>query len=147
MKRELARDGLRLEKIYKEMDRLRESHERFLHYADDAKRQEERIRETIAILGRENIGRDEITDAVANEAFMATRIEDLRERLELWRAVYRLLYALDRPEARVADIRTMLGWLGIEASRQTVEAAVKRHPETFQVRKEGRKRFISVRNT
>lgn len=145
LKRELARDSSRLEQTYRHLDRLRDAHERFLRYADDAQRQEERIRETIAILGRENISQDEITDPVANEAFAGTRIEDLRKSLELWRAVYRVLYALDQPEAQVVDIRTMLKWFGIEASRQAVEAAVKRHPETFEIREQGRKRFIRVR--
>ncbi len=146
LKRELAEDSARLAATYKQMDKLRERYERFRRYADDAKKQEERIRETIAVLGSNNIAQEEITDAVANEAFMSTRIGDLRRQLQLWRALYRLLNALDQPEAQVADIRTMLGWLEINTSRQSIEAAVAAHPETFQVRKEGRKRFISLKN-
>ena len=145
LKRELAEDSTRLESTYGELDKLRERYERYRRYTEDAKKQEERIRETIAILGQDNIAQEEITDAAANEAFMTTRISDLRKQLQTWRAVYRVLNALDQPEAQVADIQTILGWLEIPASRQSIEAAVKTHPETFQVRKEGRKRFIGIK--
>ena len=146
LKRELAQDSSRLGSSYKQLDKLREPYERFRRYAEEVKQQEERMRETIGLLGSDNITQDEITDAVANEAFMSTRIVDLRNQLQMWRIVYRILSALDQPEAQVADIRTMLGWLGIDASRQSIEAAVAAHKEVFSVRKDGRKRFIGLKN-
>ncbi len=145
LKRELADDSLRLDDGYKQLDKLREPHERFLRHAAAVKQQEERIQETIGLLGSDNISEDDITDAVANEAFMATRIRDLRNKLQTWRAVYRVLRALDQPEAQVADILTVFGWLGIDASRQSIEAAVAAHKDVFKVRKDGRKRFISLK--
>jgi hypothetical protein len=145
LKRELAHDSSRLDVSYEQLDKLREPHERFLRHAGVVKQQEERIQETIGLLGPSNISREDITDAVANEAFMSTRIQDLRDKLQVWRAIYRVLSALDQPEAQAADIRTVLGWLGIDASRQSIEAAVAAHKDVFAVRKDGRKRFISLK--
>jgi hypothetical protein len=60
---------------------------------------------------------------------------ELREDLALWEAMKEYLQHI--PKARIAEMPN--------ASRQAMESALKRHPETFKVTKDRRDKYISLK--
>lgn len=67
----------------------------------------------------------------------------LRRSLELWEAIEQYLQ-FDR-EARIKDILEFVQFIGMKASRQSVEAAIKAHPKVFRVVKRKREKFVSLK--
>ncbi len=50
------------------------------------------------------------------------------------------------PEARIAEMEDFFGAVKIpNANRQAMESALKRHPETFKIRKDKRDKYISLK--
>jgi hypothetical protein len=67
----------------------------------------------------------------------------LRRSLELWEAVEQYLRFV--PEAKIKDILEFMEMVKVNASRQSVEAAIKAHPKVFRAQKRKGEKFISLR--
>jgi hypothetical protein len=48
-------------------------------------------------------------------------------------------------EAQVGNIAHFLEWIGLTSNRQAIESAINTHPETFDIEKRGRDKYISLR--
>jgi len=69
---------------------------------------------------------------------------EVRKDLKLWEILELFLSALD-DKARVGEFRSFLVLLGIPATAQAVESAIKTHPELFQEQSDGRDRFLVLK--
>lgn len=71
--------------------------------------------------------------------------QELREKLSLWRAVREYLRVVPS-QAKVGDIQAFLNSLGMkEVTRQAIEAALKRHSDSFHVTKKGHERYVELK--
>lgn len=83
----------------------------------------------------------EATDADCLAEFPAPEV--LRRKLRLWVAVREYLRMVGK--SKVGDIQKFLSWLGMEnVTRQAIESAVKRHPTSFEIKKENHERYLTL---
>lgn len=69
---------------------------------------------------------------------------EMRDTMPLWIALREYLSAAG--ESKVGEIEEFLQWLEFpNVRRQSIESALRRHPEVFRVRKRGREKFISLK--
>jgi hypothetical protein len=68
-----------------------------------------------------------------------------RDNLSLWEAMKEYLQYV--PEARIAETEAFFEAVQMpNANRQSMESALKRHPETFKIRKDNREKYISLKS-
>lgn len=109
---------------------------------------EERVKSVLGVLGLHESSR-----IIEEEAELARAINDtltfspkqLRERLSLWEAMREYLQYV--PEAQIAEMEDFFEAVQLpNANRQAMESALKRHPETFRTRKDGREKYIYLKS-
>jgi hypothetical protein len=129
-----------------------ESAPQYLRYVDSKKRNKEhlkRIMYIVRLFGPERvakIGKSDQTGILREIADNPAQSEDGSARLSLWKAMREYLRA--EGESKTADIAAYLESKGYaNLSRQTIESAIKRHSETFRVRRRKRERFVSIKET
>jgi len=146
IKHRLAAACKRVQELRKEQNELASAYERYLVLQKELRQQEKRIDRLAGLIGPDFFLETELGDksSVIGETVEShTSIRQLRDELALWEALQEyLLYA---EEARIQDIQLFLDSFGIQASREAIESALKRHPETFKSRKRGGAKFISLK--
>jgi hypothetical protein len=109
---------------------------------------EERVNRILGVLGLHESGRileEEEDLARAINQTLTFSPTQLRERLSLWEAMREYLQYV--PEARIAEMEDFFSAVKMSnANRQAMESALKRHPETFKIRKDGREKYISLKS-
>ncbi len=146
IKHRLAAACERVQEIRKEQDKLVSAHERYLVLQKELRQQERRIDRLAGLIGPDLFLETELgdkSDVIGETVESHTSIRQLRDELALWEALQEyLLYA---EEARIQDIQLFLDSFGIRASREAIESALKRHPETFKSRKRGGTKLVSLK--
>lgn len=136
----------RVQEIRKEQDKLISAHERYLVLQTELRQQGKRIDRLAGLIGPNLFLETELGDksnVIGETVESHTSIHQLRDELALWEALQEyLLYA---EEARIQDIQLFLDSFEIKASREAIESALKRHPETFKSRKRGGTKLISLK--
>ena len=135
MHQRLMHDGKRVQAIRDEMKGLAETYNRYLDLQNEWQRREKRIKRVAAILVEDK-----------HSGCLLTSAKQLRDELPLWEAMKEYLQYV--PEARIAELEDFFHAVMLEgnANRQAIESALKRHPETFKVRKSKRDKFISLKD-
>jgi hypothetical protein len=146
MKVRLEHECNRLSEIGKEMEPLAAAYNRFIDLQKERTQREKRIQRIIAVLGKQSddlLKHDKEPDYPISGGMV---IAIPREELPLWEAMKEYLHYV--AEARIAEMESFFGSVfGVDfpANRQAIESALKRHKETFKVRKSKREKFISLK--
>ncbi len=134
-----------LTKLRKQLDTNRTAYLEYL----DARRRVERYRREFRNIGAllTNYRRhDEALNAIfKNHADWGDVAEmKLRQELNLWEVLAYYLEATT--EARVPDIQQFLAHAGVrKITKQAIESALRTHADIFNIRLEGREKFISLK--
>jgi hypothetical protein len=148
MKGRLKHECNRLTEIGKEMEPLASAYYRFIDLEKERAMREKRVQRLVAVLGKQTsdvLKQDSAPDYPISGG-IAFAVDYPREELPLWEAMKEYLHYVR--EARIAEMESFFGSVfGVDfpANRQAIESALKRHPETFKVRKNKREKFISLR--
>jgi len=146
IKQRLTAACQRVQEIRAEQDKLSPAYERYLVLQRELRQHEKRIDSLAGLIGPDmfaDAALSDKTDAIGETVELNSSIRQLRAELPLWEAIREyLLYA---EEARIPDIQLFLESFGITASREAIESAFKRHPETFKTRKRGGAKLASLK--
>jgi hypothetical protein len=124
-----------------------EAYHRVVDELGQVSRREKRANSILGVFGVEEIARifeedSELRSAINSATSFSPR--QLRENVALWEAMKEYLQYV--PEARIAEMEDFFGAVKIpNANRQAMESALKRHPETFKIRKDKRDKYISLK--
>lgn len=142
-----------LQKVTKEMDSIAEAYNRYVDLRNEQIRREKRMERIMAVVGDNGI--NEALKAtgshegpVAASYKLGIEVDTLRDDLPVWEALKEYLHYV--PEARIPEIEDFFGALGVNfgsVNRASIDSALKRHPETFKVRKQKREKLISLKET
>jgi hypothetical protein len=140
-----------LQKVTKEMDSLAEAYNRYVDLRNEQIRREKRMERIMAVIG--NKGLEDAMSTTKNQgdsvalSYKMVDVDALREDLSVWEAMKEYLHYV--PEARIPEIEDFfIGALGVNltsVNRASIDSALKRHPETFRVRKQKREKLISLK--
>ena len=84
------------------------------------------------------------TDIVGETSEITPSWKEMRDGMPLWIALREYLGAAG--EAKVGEAEEFLTWVEFpNVRRQSIESALRRHPETFVIRKSGKEKYISLR--
>ena len=136
----------RVREIRSEQEKLASVYERYNILQRELKQQEKRIDRLAALIGPNLFLAAELEDksnVIGDTVETHTSIDQLREELSLWEAMAEYLSYAE--EARIQDVQSFLESFGIAASREAIESALKRHPETFKAKKLGGTKLISLK--
>ncbi len=146
MKQRLLAACERVREIRAEQEKLASVYERYNILQRELKQQEKRIDRLAGLIGPNLFLAAELEDkskVIGDTVETHTSLDRLRKELSLWEAMVEyLLYA---EEARIQDVQSFLESFGIAASREAIESALKRHPETFKAKKLGGTKLISLK--
>jgi hypothetical protein len=146
IKQRLTAACQRVQEIRVEQDKLSPAYERYLVLQRELRQHEKRIDSLAGLIGPEmfaDAALGDKTDAIGETVEVGSSLRQLREELPLWEAIREyLVYA---EEARIPDIQLFLDSFGIAGSREAIESAFKRHPETFKTRKRGGAKLVSLK--
>ena len=136
----------RVREIRTEQEKLASAYERYNILQRELKQQEKRIDRLAGLIGPNLFLAAELEDksnVIRDTVKTHTGIEQLRNELSLWEAMTEYLSYAE--ESRIQDIQTFLESFGLTASREAVESALKRHPETFKTKKRGGTKLVSLK--
>jgi predicted RNase H-like nuclease (RuvC/YqgF family) len=136
----------RVRELRAEQKTLASAYERYNILQKELKQQEKRIDRLAGLIGPNLFLAAELEDnssVIIDTVETHTTIDQLRNELSLWEAMVEYLSYAE--EARIQDIQTFLESFGIMASREAVESALKRHPETFKSKKRGGTKLVSLK--
>jgi hypothetical protein len=136
----------RVREIRTEQEKLASAYERYNILQRELKQQEKRIDRLAGLIGPNLFLAAELEDksnVIRDTVETHTGIEQLRNELSLWEAMTEYLSYAE--ESRIQDIQTFLESFGLAASREAVESALKRHPETFKTKKRGGTKLVSLK--
>ena len=136
----------RVRELRTEQKTLASAYERYNILQKELKQQEKRIDRLAGLIGPNLFLVAEIEDTsnvIGDTVETHTSILQLRNELSLWEAMVEYLSYAE--EARIQDIQTFLESFGITASREAIESALKRHPETFKAKKRAGTKLVSLK--
>ncbi len=136
----------RVREIRTEQEKLASAYERYNILQKELKQQEKRIDRLAGLIGPNLFLAAKIEDTsnvIGDTVETHTSIGQLRNELSLWEAMTEYLSYAE--EARIQDVQSFLESFGIVASREAVESALKRHPETFKTKKRGGTKLVSLK--
>ncbi len=148
MRQRLMHECKRLTIVRNDMKAVAEAYNHFVDLREEQLRREKRIKRIIGVLGptehRRMMEEDMEPDYPLSTA-STTPAKELREQVALWEAMKEYLQYV--PEARIAEMEGFFANADMpNANRQAMESALKRHPETFKVRKDKRDKYISLKD-
>jgi hypothetical protein len=130
------------------MKKLSSAYYRYLDVDVQLQNSQRRMLYIIGLLGPDRVEETMTVDDTESlrEALGAnSTAQELREKLSLWRAVREYLREVPG-NSKVGDIQAFLNWLGMEdVTRQAIEAALKRHSDSFEVTKKGHERYVRLK--
>jgi len=129
------------------MNELASAYNEFVDLKEQLAAYTEQLNNLKGVLGPEHfrkIQAEDATDIIGNTSEISPSPATMREQMPLWLALKEYLSASG--ECKVGEAEDFLCWLGFpNVRRQSIESALRRHPETFRVRKVGREKFISLK--
>jgi hypothetical protein len=125
-----------------EMEQLSAAYLRYVELERQLEASRHRTTIILGLLGPIHVAESmEGTDTDCLAEFPAPEV--LRRKLRLWVAVREYLRMVGK--SKVGDIQKFLNLLNMEsATRQAIESAVKRHPSSFEIKKENHERYLTL---
>ncbi|SRR6266849_4274400 len=146
MKERINQEYHQLKAIRKEMEKLASAYNRFTDLAEQKRQREQRIRTLMGLLPYDQHGVpiSDIDFVQAGESHIR-RVRALKQELPIWKAIREYLRVTR--SAKVAEIGSFLVAVGFmrNVSRQAIESAVKRHPQSFRLAKRGKDKLVSLK--
>jgi len=143
----LSHDQAELTRLESELNSLSSGYHKYLDVLDQIRAHERSIQKLQAVVGYGAAPMGSVLGYVQPECPDDLDAEKegrrLRRNLELWEAVEQYLRFV--PEAKVKEILEFMEMVKINASRQSVEAAIKAHPKVFRIQKRKGEKFISLK--
>lgn len=144
MEQRLGHECKRLREIRDEMEELREPYDRFLDLQQEERKRERRAERILGVLA----GPSDEDSLSSDDLVLAADLPPagaLRHEVKLWEAMKEYLHYV--PEARVIEMQDFFqrSVQIMNSNRYAIESALRRHPETFTIRKKGREKFISLK--
>ena len=125
-----------------------EAYHRVVDELEQVSRREKRVNSILGVFGLAEVARIHEADSdltVAIDSATTVSPKQLRDSLSLWEAMKEYLQYV--PEARIAEMEDFFEGVQMpNANRQAMESALKRHPETFKIRKDKREKYISLKS-
>jgi hypothetical protein len=147
LKQQLISDCQRVLEIRDEKRKYADAYNRYVTLQKELQEKATQIDELAGMLGPDGVLKTEIEDhtgAISDTLEVHTAIAQLRNELPLWKAV-RWYVAYTR-EARINDVILFLQALRVEgANRNAIESALRKHPETFNIRMAKREKYLSLK--
>lgn len=147
LKQQLVSECQRVQEIRDERRKYADAYNRFVALQKELQERAARIDELAGMLGPEEVlttMREDTSDAVGETIEVHTAISQLRSELPLWKAIR--WYVGYTGEARINDVLLFMDSLGIAgANRNSVESALRKHPETFSIRHANREKYIGLK--
>jgi hypothetical protein len=122
----------RMEKIKAEMETLAESYNRFRDLKEEAERRQETIERLSLVFEMPKLKNPAPNTPLTGALGYS-----------LWQVIETYLRFADR--VRVGEIMEFLEWVKFTTTRQAVESAIATHNKIFRVSKNGREKFISLK--
>jgi len=143
LKKQFEHDLRALRNIHKEQEKLRVAYDRFCALDEQSRIHTERIRRLIVLVAEHEP--DDIKKSVTEKAFeLDIAIPEGWETVSTWEAIMEVVRQF--PNIQVVDLLMYLEQLlGDAVSRQKVDSALETHPELFDVKKSGYKKFVSLK--
>jgi hypothetical protein len=137
----LTADSKRLDSVYKEMKKLRRAYQRFRELIIEERTIRERQLRALALVGPDL---DQATIANLTADDIATvNVSELRDKTSLWELIAEVLEHAG--ETRIYELQMMLAQFEIRPTRQAIESAIETHKDVFDVRKEEREKYVSLK--
>lgn len=147
LKQQLASECQRVQTIRSEKKKYADAYNRYVVLQKELQERAMKIDELAGMLGPEGVleaEKEDSSDAIGETIEVHTAISQLRLELPLWKAIR--WYVSYVGEARINDVLLFLHALGIkDANRNSVESALRKHPESFVMRKAKREKYISLK--
>lgn len=141
IRQRLSADSKRLDSVYKEMNKLRRAYQRFRELTIEEKTIRERQLRALALVGP-GLGEATVADLTADD-IATLSVSKLRDKTALWELIAELLEHIG--ETRIYELQTMLTQFDIRPTRQAIESAIETHKDVFDVRKEEREKYVSLK--
>jgi len=143
MKKQFERDLRALRNIRKEQEKLRVVYDHFCELDEQRRIHTERIRRLMVMLWAHEPA--DIRESVTMKAFeLDIALPEGWETVSTWEAVMEVVRQF--PNIQLVDLLMHLEQLlGDEVSRQKVDSALETHPELFDVKKSGNRKFVSLK--
>ncbi len=125
-----------------------DAYHRVIDEMEQVSRREKRVNSIVGVLGLDELARiydkeSELRSAINSAATVSPA--KLQNSLALWEAMKEYLQHV--PEAQIAEMEDFFEAVKMpNSNRQAMESALKRHPETFKIRKDKRDKFISLKS-
>jgi len=144
LEKQIIADAAEIRKSGVELQKLRSAYQRYRELTMNLESRIERIRIVLGLLAEQekwNIG-----DAVPFLENLGIEIEaptDIRDEMSLWKMIREVVRQVD--ELRIVELENVMRELKVKSSRQALESAIDAHKRTFQVRRSGREKFVSLK--
>jgi hypothetical protein len=147
LRQQLTSECQRILAIRSEKRKYADAYNRYVALQKELQERATRIDELAGILGTEGILKAELEDhanVIGDTLETHTAITQLRNELPLWKAVR--WYVAYAGEARINDVILFLQALKVDgANRNAIESALRKHPETFNIRMTKREKYLSLK--
>lgn len=137
----------RVRTIRNRMTELAPFYNEFIDLRDQLKEYNEQINNLKGVFGPAypEVMLGDKSDVIGETSEVTPSWMEMRDSLPLWVALREYLAASG--EARVGEADEFLNHLNFpNVRRQSIESALRRHPETFRVRKVGKEKYISLKH-
>ena len=141
IRQRLSADSKRLDSVYKEMNKLRRAYQRFRELTIEEKMIRERQLRALALIGPQ-LGEETIANLTADD-IATIKFSQLRDKTPLWELIAEVLEHIG--ETRIFELQMMLTQFDIRPTRQAIESAIETHKDVFDVRKEEREKYVSLK--
>ena len=147
LKQQLISECQRILTIRDEKRKYADAYNRYVALQKELQERATRIDELAGMLGPKGLLKAELEDqtgTISDTLETHTAIAQLRNELPLWKAVR--WYVSYAGEARINDVILFLKALGVDsANRSAIESALRKHPETFNIRTAKREKYLSLK--
>lgn len=141
LKAQYESDMRSLRSIFQEQAQVRVAHLRYCELEEQARQRIERIRRLAVVLWPHEAANIEKT-VVGRASEMGIALPEGWETPSMWEAALEIVRQF--PNIQMVDLLAQLNQLGIDASRQAVDSALKAHPELFAVKRVGKGKYVSL---
>jgi hypothetical protein len=144
LEKQIAADATEIHKTGAELQKLRSAYQRYRELTDNLDSRIERVRIVLGLLAEQekwNVG--EAVPFLEELKIEIEAPEDIRAEISLWKMIREVVRQVE--ELRIVELENVMRELKVKASRQALEAAIDAHKRTFQVRRSGREKFVSLK--
>jgi len=144
LEKQVAADASEIRKTGMELRKLRAAYLRYRDLTENLESRIERVKIVLGLLAEQK--KWNVEEAVPFLDELGIEIEtpaDIRDETSLWKLIREVVRQVE--ELRIVELENVMRELKVKASRQALEAAIDAHQRTFQVRRSGREKFVSLK--